>query len=151
MTVPYVEYGEERLARLSFLPGAGVVATRVVPEFLRVSTFGATQVVIGLGAVAGEVARLLQLLVVETNEWRDLIPAAHRLGAIGDRMHAGDPSRSGGGADGAVVEAVEVTKSFVGKFVYVRGLGVLAPIATDPLDAIVLAGDPENVGFLLLS
>ena len=58
---------------------------------------------------------------------------------------AGDPSRSRGSADGSVIEAVQVTEAFRGKLIQVGGLGIFTTVTTQPRDAIVLAGDPEDV------
>lgn len=66
-------------------------------------------------------------------------------------MHPRDPGGAGWGADRAVVETVEVTETFLCQLIDVGGLGVLATVTTDPLDAVVLAGDPEDVGFVFLS
>ena len=66
-------------------------------------------------------------------------------------MHPRDPGGTGGCADCAVVETVQVTETFLGQLVDVGSLGVLASVTTDPLDAVVLAGDPKDVGFVFLS
>ena len=66
-------------------------------------------------------------------------------------MHPRDPRGAGWGADRAVVETVEVTETFLCQLVDVGSLGVLAPVTTDPLDAVVLAGDPKDVRFLFFS
>ena len=66
-------------------------------------------------------------------------------------MHARDPRGAGWGADRAIVETVQVTETFLGQLIDMGGLGVLAPVTTDPLDAVVLAGDPKDVGFLFFS
>ena len=66
-------------------------------------------------------------------------------------MHARDPGGTGWGTDRAIVETVQVTETFLGQLVDVGSLGVLAPVTTDPLDAVVLAGDPKDVGFLFFS
>ena len=66
-------------------------------------------------------------------------------------MHPRDPGRAGRGADCAVVETVQVTETFLGQLIDVWGLGVLGSVTTDPLDAVVLAGDPKDVGFVFLS
>lgn len=151
MTVSDIEYGEKRLSILALFPGACVVATGIVPEILGVSTIGTTQVVVRFRAVAREVADLLQLFVVKADEPGDLKSAAHGLRTVGDRMHSGDPGRAGRGADRTVVEAIEVTESFLGELVDMGSLGILGSVTTDPFDAVVLAGDPENVGFFVLS
>ena len=43
-------------------------------------------------------------------------------------------------------QTVEITKTFLSELVDVRSFGVLASVATDPFDAVVLAGNPENIG-----
>ena len=151
MTVSDIEYGEKRLSILTLFPGACVVATGIVPEILGVSAIGTTQVVVRLRAVAREVSDLLQLLVVEADEGGNLKSAAHRLRTVRDRVHAGNPGRAGRGANGPVVEAIEVTESIAGKLIDMGGVGVLGSVTTDPFDAVVLAGDPEDVGFFVFS
>ena len=66
-------------------------------------------------------------------------------------MHPRDPGGTGGCADCTVVETVQVTETFLGQLVDVGSLGVLASVTTDPLDAVVLAGNPKDVGFMFLS
>ena len=66
-------------------------------------------------------------------------------------MHPRDPGGTGGRTDCTVVETVQVTETFLGQLIDVWGLGVLGSVTTDPLDAVVLAGDPKNVGFLFFS
>ena len=148
MTVSDIEYGEERLSILALFPSACVISPGIVPEILGVS---ATQVVVGLRAVAREVTGLLQLFVVEADEGGDLKSAAHGLRPVGNRVHSGDPRRTGRGADRPVVETVQVAETLLGQLVDMGSLGILGPVTTDPFDAVVFAGDPENVGFLFFS
>ena len=149
--MPDIEYGEEGLSLLALFPSASVVATGIVPEILGVAAIGTSQVIVGLRTIAREVADLLQLFVVKADEGGNLKSAAHRLRAIRDCVHSGNPGGSGRGADCAVVEAIEVTESIAGKLIDMGGLGVLGSVTADPLDAVVLAGDPKDVGFLFFS
>ena len=77
---------------------------------------------------------------------RNFIPASHRLSTVGDAIHAGDPAGTSRGTHGSIIEAVSVAKSIGGELIDIRSPGVRAPVGTHPGDAIVLAGDPENVG-----
>jgi hypothetical protein len=61
-------------------------------------------------------------------------------------VHAGNPGGTGRGADGTIVKTVKVTKSFLCQLINIWSLGVFAIVATDPLNAVILAGNPENVG-----
>ena len=151
MTVPDIEYGEEGLSFLALFPCARVVATGIVPEILGVAAIETSQVVVGLRTIAREVADLLQLFVVKADEGGNLKSAAHRLRAVRDRVHSGNPGGTGWGADRSVVEAVQVSESFLGQLVDMGSLGVLGSVTTDPFDAVVLAGDPKDVGFFIFS
>ena len=146
VAVPNVVYGEEGLSLSSFLPGACVITSGIVPKVLGIATTWCSEVVVGFRTIAGEVTGLLQKLVVKADRGGNLKSAAHRLGAIGNRMHPGDPGRSGGGTDRTVVKAVQVAEAFLSELVDVRSFGVFASVTTDPFDAVVLAGYPENIG-----
>ena len=151
MAVPDVVYGEKRLSLLSFLPGARVITPRIVPEFLWVASIGSPEVVVGFGTIAGVVSCFLEKLVVEADGIGDFKTAAHWLSAIGNGMHTGDPRGSGRGANRSVVETVEITKTFLGQLIDVWGLGIFAAVAAHPFDAIILAGNPKNVGLFRLA
>ena len=147
VAVPNVVYGEKGLAFFPKLPSSCIVLSGVVPEVLRIATTWCSEVVVSFRTVAGEVTGLLQKLVVKADRGGNLESAAHRLGAIGNRMHPGDPGGSGGGTDRTVVKAVKVAEAFLSELVDVRSFGVFASVATDPFNAVVLAGYPENIGF----
>ena len=91
MALPDVVYGEKGLAFFPKLPSSCIVLSGVVPEVLRVSTTGCSEVVVGFRTIAGEVTGLLQELVVEADRGGDFESASHGLGAIGIRMHPGNP------------------------------------------------------------
>ena len=60
-----------------------------------------------------------------------------------------NPSRSSGRAHRGVVKAVGVSEALLGELVDIWRFGVLRSVATDPGDAVVLAGDPEQIGAVL--
>ena len=88
----------------------------------------------------------MQELVVEADRGGDFESAAHGLGAIGNRMHPGNPRGTGRGTDRTIIETVQVTESFLRQLVNVGSFGILASVATYPFNTVILAGNPENVG-----
>ncbi len=66
-------------------------------------------------------------------------------------MHPRYPGGAGWCADCSIVETVQVTESFLGELVDMGSLCILGSVTTDPFDAVVLAGDPKDVGFVFLS
>ena len=106
----------------------------------------AADVVVRLAAVGDMVAGFLQEVgVVGDPVMRNLVAAAHRLDSKGDRVVPGDPGGAGGSADGRIVETMGVAEAFLCQPVDVGRLCVLAAVAAHPGDAVVLAGDPEDV------
>ena len=79
---------------------------------------------------------------------RDLIPAPHRLGTIGNTIHPRDPARPGRRTHRGIIEAIQIAKPLLGQLVNGRGLGIFPTIATDPGNPVIFASDPENVWFL---
>ena len=148
MTVSDIEYGEERLSILALFPSACVISPGIVPEILGVS---ATQVVVGLRAVAREVTGLLQLFVVKADEGGISNPL--RMGCVPLEIACIPVIQDErvGAQTAPVVETVQVAETFLGQLVDMGSLGILGTVTTDPFDAVVFAGDPENVGFLFFS
>ena len=66
-------------------------------------------------------------------------------------MHPRDPGRAGWRADRSIVETVQIAETFLGQLVDMGSLCILGSVTTDPFDAVVLAGDPKDVGFAFLS
>ena len=135
-----VDNHEERLSLLQFLP----IQLACIPRALVVPT---ANVVIRLAGIRSVITgRAKQVGVVLDLVMRNQVAAAHRLSAVRDCVHAGDPARTGRRANGRVVEAIQVAKTFFRQTVDRRRVGVDAAIATDPRDAVVFAGDPKDVG-----
>ena len=136
-----VDHLKERLPRLAQVPGIGLVA---VPA----SAVGpATNVVISLGVIGREVARLAQVVrVVLHLVMRDRIAAAHGVCAHGDRIDAGDPGTALGGAHGGAGKGMRVAEGLPGKGVDVRRFRLRIAVTADPVDAGVFANKPQNVG-----
>ena len=130
---------EEGLAGLPLFPGAAAG-----PGVLVVAT---PDVVIRLAAVPDEVTRLFQLVRVVGNPVvGNRVAASHGLSPDRDRVVSRDPGRSRRSAHRGIVEAVGIAKAFLCELIDVRRLRVLRAVTADPGDAVVLAGDPENVG-----
>ena len=76
----------------------------------------------------------------------DQITTPHRLGAVGDGVHPGNPTGTSGRTYRRVIEAMGVAKPLSSQLVYGRRLRIGSTITTHPGYAIVFAGDPEDVG-----
>ena len=76
----------------------------------------------------------------------NVVATPHRLGAVGNGVHAGNPGGTRGGTDGGIVEAEGVPESLLGQIINGRSLGVLAPVAAHPGDPVVFTGNPQDIG-----
>jgi len=147
MTAGRVHHGEERLARLALAPPEALLPVQEIPA---VTVRPAADVVVRLGPVRRMISRLPQQVgIVLDHVMRNLVPAAHGLRSVGDGIHTGNPGGARGSTDGGVVKAMEIPKSLGRQLVDVGRLAVRSAVATDPEDAVVLAGQPENVGAAL--
>ena len=135
-----VHDAEEGLTWLSF-PPAEFIAT--LPAFVVVSP---ADVVVGFATVVDVVARFAEVVgVVFDFVVGDVAAATHRVRAGRDRMQAGDPGASRGGADGRVGEAVFVEEPLAGEFVDIGRVRPRVAIAAYPVNVVVLAGEPKDV------
>ena len=117
--------------------------TTAIPGFFVVA---AADVVVGLAAVANKVSRLLQLVWVIRNQvMRNSVATSHWLSSDRNCIVPCDPGRPGRSADRSVIKAMRVTESFSRELIDIRSPRILAAITTHPRDAVVLAGNPENI------
>ena len=148
VTIADIDDSEKRLVCFPlFPPVGGAFSFADIPG---VVVIAATDVVVGLAGVGCVISGLSQQVrIIRDPVVRNFITASHRLSAVGDAIHARDPAGTSRGTDGSVIEAVAVAKSIGGELIDIRGPGIRPPVGTHPGDAIVFAGDPENVGLLL--
>ena len=107
----------------------------------------AAEVVIRFLEVARVVTGIVQEVRIQSDSvMRNFVVATHRVRSHRDRKHSGNPSVSHRSADWCVGVAVSISKSFAGQLVDIRSARVRIAVASDPVDAIVFGGQPQNVG-----
>ena len=145
VTITDIDDRKKWLVGLPFFPAIdGPFASTDIPGVIVIT---ATDIVIGLTRVRGVIAGLSQQVgIIGDPVVRNFITAPHRLSAVGDTIHTGDPARTSRSTYGSIIEAETISKSISGKLIYIRSPGVGASIRTHPGNAVVLAGNPENVG-----
>lgn len=135
-----VEDGEEGLAFATiFVVGGG-------GAFVPVGGVVAFEVVVGFGVIGAVVAGFAEVGDVGFVVGGDGVAAAHVLGAHGGGVGAHEDGGAGDGADGGIGVEVGEADAFAGEFVEVWGMGLFVAIAAQPLEGVVLGGDPEDVG-----
>ena len=133
-----IEDREERLARTPILvvsPGAALV-----PRLARVR-----HVIVGLRVVRAVIARLAEGHRVQRERVGDRHSAAVMLRAQRTGIHPGDQRGACGRADRRVGKRVPVANALRGQAVQVGRLGQRIAV-TAQIRAVVLAGDPQDVG-----
>ena len=136
-----VEDGEERRAVRAVPPVR--LARRFVPD--RSLAAGLLEVVVLLRVVRHVVAGLAQVLRKEPEALRQPGLAPHVLGPGRRRVEAADDCRAGRRADRNGRPGVAVDQAACGEGIQVGSGGVVVAVSAE-VRAVVLAGDPEDVG-----
>ena len=116
----------------------------IVPECFIV----AFEIVVGFRSIARVVAGLAEMGDVGSEVGGNGMTAAHVLRAHGGGVDAHEDGGTGDSADGCIRVGGGEAGAARGEGIEIRSLSFVISIAAEPLGGVVLADDPEDIGFI---